>query len=215
MHVLMPEAHSPGAQAAAEGLRAAGHTVSVCHPSGHTGPWCAALVHGRCPLETTPVDAAVVVRPAEVAGFLPFEAGVVCAVRRLVPLVVAGEIDPFSATDSGTDHPYRTWAAAEQYGTDVTETVEAVVHAPLPRHSAVASAAVRDTLRTHGFDPGGSSAEVCRREGGLLIRMIEPVPGIDDKVMRRAAVRACGAVRQLDRWARGIDVTIQHALANG
>jgi hypothetical protein len=45
--------------------------------------------------------------------------------------------------------------------------------------------------------------------------MIEPEPGIDDKVMRTAAVRACGAVRQLDRWASGIDVTIQHAMANG
>jgi hypothetical protein len=168
-----------------------------------------ALVDGTCPLETLAIDAAVVVRPVAVAECLPFEDGVVCAARRLIPLVVAGEIDPFATTDSSAEHPYRSWAVAEQYGTDVTETVEAVVHAPLPKHSAVATAAVRDTLKSHGLDPAGSSAQVYRRQGGLLICMVEPKEEIDDKVMKMVAVRASGAVRQLDRWSRGIDVTIE------
>jgi len=43
--------------------------------------------------------------------------------------------------------------------------------------------------------------------------MVGPKSRIDDKVMRMAAVRACGAIRQLDRWARGIDVTIHPEIA--
>jgi hypothetical protein len=80
---------------------------------------------------------------------------------------------------------------------------------PLPKHSAVATRTVRDTLKAHGCESAGCYAEVRRRNGGLVIEIVEPNVESDPNITAMAAIRASGAVRALDRWARGIDVTVR------
>ena len=69
-------------------LEAAGHEVVRCSPSPtHRFP-CVGI-DGPCPLDGT-VDVAVVVHGGPAQAFDPGEAGVVCALRDGVPLVVVG-----------------------------------------------------------------------------------------------------------------------------
>jgi hypothetical protein len=83
LHDITPDAEP------ADALRAAGHEIVRCTgPDERTFP-CVGITTGRCPLDGT-VDVAVVVHDKPTTGFASGEAGVVCALRDRVPLVVAG-----------------------------------------------------------------------------------------------------------------------------
>jgi hypothetical protein len=73
----------------AEALERAGHTISRCGTSPSRAFPCQGL-DGHCPLDGT-VDVAVVVHNGPPGMFNLAEAGVVCALRDGVPLVVAGD----------------------------------------------------------------------------------------------------------------------------
>jgi hypothetical protein len=197
MRVLMPECDTPGAAAAADRLRDAGHTVVTCH-DGNDG-WCIALRGQRCPLETNRVDIALLVRPTPTMDRLPREEGVTCAVARRIPLVVAG---------SSGGHPSSRWTVTDEEGSDVTRTLETVLAEPMPEHTITATAALRAAFTTAGVDPGGSWAPVYRRNGGLLVDIVLGATVDPSTPTEVAAVRIAGALRTIDPWSASIDVRV-------
>nr|SBP00003.1 hypothetical protein BN4615_P9519 [Nonomuraea gerenzanensis] len=86
----MTESERAAAAVPAALLAAEGHELAFCHGADDGGAPCAGLAAGRrCPLSEGGVDLVVDVRPAP--GRLTLrEAGVLCALRSRVPLLVAG-----------------------------------------------------------------------------------------------------------------------------
>jgi hypothetical protein len=202
MRVLLLEG-DPGAASAVESqLTAAGHQVSRCHDPGTAGFPCRGLTGvGTCPLESEHVDVAVVVRSQPGDGPSAGEDGVRCALRRFVPLVVAGEV---------SSSPYRAWAAVVHEGIDELATAVAeAASTPLRRHAEAATRSLREVLDRHGLDSSMAEAHV-RRVGDDLRIMLRPNVPIEPAVAEMASVRAVGAVRALDPHPRVIDVTIEH-----
>jgi hypothetical protein len=125
------------------------------------------------------------------------EDGVRCALLKHVPLVVAGPsaLDPYEGFETRVlDRTY-----------DVVETCEAAAGAELVAYARRAEVVIADCLGA----PRASSAKVSvtRRSGGLRVR----VAGLDDVTRRErqtAVVRIVGALRQMDRAARTIDVVL-------
>jgi len=194
MDVLMTQANSTGAAAAAASLVRRGHNVVVCHPEGQED--CVALSGGRCPLDVCAIDAAVVIRSYRAPG-LPLEDGALCAARRGLPLVVGG--DPFG-------NPFARWTSAEEEGSDVARTVETVVASPLPHLSAVATASLRAALRLRQITGTKARVEVRRRNGGLFVELID-VDELDRGGLAATSVRVAAALRAADPWVRAIDVS--------
>ena len=193
----MIQTGSTAARAAADDLIRNGHEVAVCHPDGEAA--CVALSGGRCPLDTAPIDAAVVVRSMPSPCPLPLEDGVACAARRGLPLVVAGE---------PAGHPFTAWASAEEEGTSVAATVETVVAAPLPKLSMLATATLRHALATRGITGSAARVEVRRHHGGAFAEIIGA--GDLSRSSRAAcSVRVAAAVRAHDPWARNVDVVVR------
>lgn len=88
MKIVLVEG-SPGAGTGAEvELRAAGHTVVGCDAVDPSAPCRGLEVVSTCPLDDGDVDVAVVSRSGSAAA--PSERGALCAARRRVPVVVAG-----------------------------------------------------------------------------------------------------------------------------
>jgi hypothetical protein len=198
MHVLMPEITSTRARAAAGALSGAGHVVHVCHDTGSTGFACNALRGNPCPLEVAPIDVAVDVRPLASPTPLPTEDGVLCAARRHVPLVVAGEI---------TANPFRPWTTVEHPGSEILEAVELAAASTLPELSARATKVLRRGLERSGTPVGDARVEVRREAGRLKITLVPDGP-VERETIRRIAVRVHQEVRAADSFAFGSDVTI-------
>jgi hypothetical protein len=126
MNVLLLESDAHAADEAAARLRAAGHQVERCHEVGLPAFPCNGLLDGgECPLDRGPIEVALVVRSHPWPRPSTLEDGVVCALRRGVPLVVAGR---------ALLNPYVDWAAAVVDGVeDVVEAIEKVARtAPHP-----------------------------------------------------------------------------------
>jgi hypothetical protein len=187
VHVLFSETVTTAAGLAASSLHAAGHVVHRCHDQRDLGLACAALRGGACPLEAEPIDVAVTVRTEEGVRPQIGDDGVFCAIRRRVPVVVAGAV---------RTHPFlrfpHTRASA---GQSLVESVDAAV-ATLADHTRVATL---EAQRCVGPD---AMATVTRRHGGLFIEL----DGVGEK-RERAAVRVAGAVRAFDPYAPSIDVS--------
>ena len=100
MRVLISEANPKSADAVAAELRAAGHEVVRCHAEGAPVFPCSGLAGIGCPVDDG-VDVAVTVRAHPRSTPSPTEDGVICALRRRVPVVVAGStlFQPFSGFD--------------------------------------------------------------------------------------------------------------------
>jgi hypothetical protein len=138
----------------AAALEAAGHEVVRCTRLGRVAFPCDGL-EGNCPLDGT-VDLAVVVHDRPTGDISPGEAGVVCALRDGLPLVVAG---------NGARHPFGDKVAAVAASVeDVTSACQRAVAARNARLArlagtpvAVEGGRVRATLPA-----GSSSADVLR-----------------------------------------------------
>jgi anti-anti-sigma regulatory factor len=184
-------------------LAGAGHDVVRCHDSG-TGPFpCLALSEDRaCPLEAGPVDVAVTVRDRAWPRPSPYEEGALCALRRHVPLVVAG---------TAVLQPFERWSSwTSEEGTNLVAACEQAAAAPLPRHGEVSRDAAREFLAAAGRE-AGAEAMVWRRRGGLRADITVPAGCAD--LSPRVAARVTGALRQFDRFATAIDVGVSEAPA--
>jgi len=200
MRVLVLEGERGAADQAAAALAEAGHDVARCHDTGSAAFPCRGMLEGQeCPLESDQVDVALVVRGEPGDEPTAGEDGVRCALRRYIPLVVAGEV---------SRSPYTDWAAVVAPGNDaIVDAVGEAVSSPLRRHADAARRSFRSVLEHHGIDSAGADAEVMRTGPDLQV-ILRPVGTVDHTVAEMASVRAVGAVRDLDPYPRVIDVTI-------
>jgi hypothetical protein len=198
LNVMVLESEYGAADEARAELVEAGHVVLRCHERGQPTFPCRGIVDAAsCPLSSHTVDVALTVRSRVRSQPAPLEDGVRCALMARVPMVVAGPLalDPYDGFETRVlDRTY-----------DLVETCEAAAGAELAAYARRAEAVLADSL---GADRARSSrVSVTRRSGGLRVR----VAGIDDATRQErqtAVVRIVGALRQLDRAARTIDVAI-------
>jgi hypothetical protein len=201
MHVLIPDRASPGAASAARGLEEAGHVVHSCETrsNGH----CVAIRGGRCPLEVAPIDLVVLVRASAAAEVLPEEMGALCGARRRVPVIVAG---------AGDASPYGSIATIEDETDDVVALVETVGALPLPDHTVAANRALHAAMAKRGATDGRATARVYRDRGRLAARLHFDRASAAGEDAKAAAVRVHAALRELDPWAAGVDVSVEPAI---
>jgi hypothetical protein len=195
MRALVVESDPGAAVVAAAQLEAAGHEVLRCHEAGERAFPCVGLETGHCPLEHDEIDVVLTVRSRAIAHPAPLEDGAVCALRRHVPLVVAGRT---------TANPFGRYPVTVA-GVDVVAACERAATGPLLEHEAVALRALDETLDHAGIDTGASAASVHRRQGRLIVALTFP-PDTPAKLRAMAGVRVTGALRRFDPYASGIDV---------
>ncbi len=138
MQVLVNESDPHAAGIATAQLEARGHQVKRCRdPEGSMGFPCVGLTADRCPLEDGAVDVALTVRADSHPSPTPLEDGISCALRRRIPVVVAGHT---------TSNPFAAFGAVAA-GHDVVGTCEQTAAARRSDHEGVASRALDWTLR--------------------------------------------------------------------
>ena len=199
MRVLVVEEVPGDAAVASQALVAAGHEITSCHRNGSAFPCRGIGASPECPIEAEGVDVALLVRSLPGSQPTAREDGVRCALRRHIPLVIAGEVD---------QSPYSSMATAVETDLDrAPAAVEAAAAAPLPFHGDVASDALRTVLTAEGLSAEGADATV-RRHGTQLLVTLRPGVDVDQKVVEIAAIRVLASVRALDPHASMIDVSL-------
>ena len=186
----------------AEKLSAAGHEVVRCHAEGAPAFPCTGLAGAGCPVDDG-VDVAVTVRNQPRSTPSPTEDGVICALRRRVPVVVAGStlFQPFSGFDvTEVEDP-----------TDIVAAIEGVASDRRVQHEAVGQPLLEETLHRAGVE-GAAQAIVTRSRTGLTVRLLVP-PDTPDRVRAQASVRVVGAIRAYDPAAPQIDVSVGESAA--
>ena len=178
----------------------AGHEVLRCHPWGQPDFPCVGLLdRAQCPLEHSSVGVAVKmsVEGSDCPGH--HEQGVVCSLRRRVPLVLAGSAP--DATLAGV-------ATAISPGHEnVVGVVEAVVDADITELSTVARAATLGVFERHGLTHADIDGWVVRRDNGLVARLVadEEVPR---PVREVAAIKVHAELKRLAPDASAISVAV-------
>jgi len=185
------------------GLVEAGHQIVRCRDVGVSGFPCRGIETGDCPLDVGDVDAALFVGGVdpEIGNGID-EEGARCALRRHVPLVMAG---------LGDDSPLTSWASAVLVGVgvgDLVATLESAARAPSAVHGSVASGAFAGVLEAHGFDVEIAEAIVVRTGGSLSVEL-RPTAEVAPEILEIAAIRVAGALRSFDPFARVIDVVLK------
>jgi len=199
MEVLVVESEPGAAAAAIAELEAAGHRVKRCHEPGAPAFPCVGLDPGRCPIEEDAIDVVLTVRPRPHLGPSALEDGVTCALRRHVPVVVAGRT---------TLNPFVEYAAVIAGDDGVVEACERAATGPQPEHEEVATDMLRQTLTRAGLPSDTASASVRRSGSGLRISLRVP-PETTKQQRDTASVRDVGAVRAFDRHAPHIETTCE------
>lgn len=202
MRILLMETNPGDGDGIARELTSSGHEVSRCHDPGEAPFPCHALVDGEdCPLDHEDVQAAVLVRGAGgPAGRSAGEDGVRCALRRQIPVVLAGEAEGST---------YRDWAVSTvPQSEQVVGEVEAAAAAPLVRHQEAALRSLRAVLMQHDLDATRAAATV-HRDGSDIVVSLRTGLELEKQVAEMCSVRAMGAVRDLDPFSRKINVSIE------
>jgi hypothetical protein len=202
MHVLVVESDRHAAGAAVTDLQAAGHHVVRCHEEDLPAFPCNALCdQGSCPVDRdASVDVVLDYRTRPYPRPTAFEDGVTCALRRHIPLVVAG---------TSALNPFDRWTTAiAMADEDIVTTCERAARTPIERLAAPARNEVRRRLR---LQPGVAEATdvVVRRSGGgqldAVVHLPEEAAEIDDEL----AVAVAGVLRAEDRFASRVNVAIE------
>ena len=202
LNVLVFESEPGAADESRRELIDAGHAVLSCHDSGQPAFPCRGLSDdATCPLRAGTVDVAITVRPSPRPQPAPTEDGVQCALMARVPLVVAGSAAPGPFDGFATRSLSRTH--------DVVSTCEAAASAELPVHARVALISLAQSVGAERASSAGVS--VTRRSGELDVR-IAGLTGVTHQERQTAVVRIVGALREFDRAARTIDVSMVDAI---
>jgi len=198
LNVMVLESDPGIADNASRALADAGHEVHRCHEAGARSFPCLGLEdQSKCPLRSHSIDLALTVRADHQSQPTALEDGVRCALMHRVPLVVVGPpmLDPSESLEA------RVLGADD----DVVAACEEVAAGELPRHSRVATEALR-AARNPDDVTTAARVTVTRRHGCLLAE----VSGLDELTTRQrdaAIVRMLMKLREYDSSARGIDVT--------
>jgi hypothetical protein len=197
LNVLVVESERGAAAGAIQELEGAGHSIHRCHEIGDDVFPCNALAEARdCPFDAAPIDVAVTVRAVPRSQPTVLEDGIVCAMKRHVPVVVTGRT---------ALHPYEGWATETAPLNDVVAAVERAAGTEMPAHQAVARAALDLALSQRGVDPSCASVRVERHLRGLRVVLALP-SSLSASDHDMIAVRVMGALRAADTTAAFIDV---------
>jgi hypothetical protein len=199
MRILCLEARWSDGDTVTEQLRADGHDVVRCHDeaAGPSAPCVGLDRPGSCPLDIDGgVDVAVAVRPDGEPHPTPREAGVTCALRQGIPLVVTGGADP---------GPFARWGVTVPAGGDVTAACHEAQRRTLDelgRTIAIATCQAVGGPYRAGAD---IRADVARRGQELVVTVYRPVGAraLDGAI----ATHAHRAARDGQVPARSISVT--------
>jgi hypothetical protein len=195
----MTEVGTERAREAAEVLRAHGHDVVTCGDGERRALSCSVLRGQPCPLDSGKVDVAVQVERPEPLGL--DDQGIICSIRRHVPVVVAA--GPRAAGSSSL----RPWAATVCSMDDLPMAASAAAVASLPLHSTVAAEAANQVAaRLGGRMCWGADARRAGR-GRIRLELISEEP-VSATMRLNACVRAIGAVRAVDQVAPALDVVV-------
>jgi hypothetical protein len=199
MRTLLIES-SPGVGAeAAAALSDAGHPVVRCHEEGRPTFPCGDLAEpGSCPLHGPgAVDVVLSVRHPDDAEPTAAEAGVTCALRAGVPVVVLGdqEVNPFAAltVPVSDDDPVAAVVAAYQAGKEVA--------------SAPLRAEVARLLEDAGVSADGVGVDVERQ--GERYRIAVTVPADLPITNESIATHVHARFREAGLAAQTIDVAVR------
>jgi hypothetical protein len=198
LNVMVLENEPNAAATAEEELRAAGHTVLSCHDAATAAFPCRGVTQpSACPLRSDAVDVALVVRAGGRAQPTLGEDGARCALVHRVPLVVAGSplFDPFD--DFATRTIDRTF--------DVVDACEDAAADPIDALGKRATAVLHEVLDAETMS---NAYAVVHRVAARLNVQIFNGASLTKEERSRAAVRVVMALRELDPFAAGIDVSI-------
>jgi hypothetical protein len=174
----------------ADALEAAGHQVVRCHHVEGPAFPCAGLTDEGCPIEgPIPVDLAVAVRPEASAQPTAEEAGVTCAIRTGLPLVVVGPAGPT---------PFAPWAEACGDPEQLPSAADRAIDAIARRRAAPLRDEVLRVLAVEGVDAGEVRVEV-RRDGDTAEVMVRTERPLDERVANTVATRV-HAVDRTGSW---------------
>src|SRR5262245_27264927 len=120
MRILLIESDPGLAEPTTRTLVQAGHEVVRCTDADGPDFPCVGLAEDACPLDDT-VDVAVAVRAEGQPGLTPREFGATCALRRRLPLVVAGG-------PAGDLAPFARGSVADSEGPTLLAAVTAAGH---------------------------------------------------------------------------------------
>jgi hypothetical protein len=194
--VLLVEQESGAAAAAQTELRAAGHEIIGCEAADASAPCRGLEPIGECPLDSHPVDVAVVGRRG--GPLAPSERGALCAARHRIPVVIAG--DGRHAVSFG---PGTHMAGADLVGACERASASGEAHMAAIRRELLMSGVVTPA------DIDGQEASVridVRREPNRL--RLEVRTATDDPRAAAIAKAAAEAIRRFDSHTKVIDVVV-------
>jgi hypothetical protein len=175
----------------------AGFTVHRCHEQGVEPFPCAGLVGGQCPLDIDGgMDVAVDVRDHPWPLPTRREAGVTCALRAAVPVVVV----------THGRHPFEEWAACTvERDAPIADVVEYAIGVGLEDARAAAAEAVGAVFANNGAAEVPFSVRLERHLGRLQAVIAADVPR---PIAAMAATRAAVAIRRFDRAATALEIEV-------
>jgi hypothetical protein len=204
MRVLLVESDRHAADRAIADLRAAGHEIVRCHEADLPAFPCNALCDGgACPLDSDRgVDVVLDYRAHPYPRPTAYEDGVSCALRREIPVVVAG---------ASALNPFDKWTSAIASSDSVVEPCERAATAPIENLVTLARAKVRQLLADDPAVADDSDVIVTRDAGRLEAVVLLPETAAE--LEGPLAVGVAGAIRTRDRWTPRIDVCVRRVPA--
>jgi hypothetical protein len=205
MRVLVIDDPAGQAAPAVDALQQAGHHVSFCHETDAGVFDCNGMPgHDGCPLDQTGIDVALVGGATGPTGEPLVDptvrsAGAGCAMRRRVPVVIAGT--PSGATPAWADD---VLAPGDP---DVVERIDAAARQGRIPLIEASETAARNVLERNGMGDTPVAARVVREEHRLRV-MVDVEADLDDRQRERIAVRVADTVRGIDAWSPSLDVQV-------
>lgn len=205
LRVLVVERQPGEADAKMTALRAAGHDVVGCFEAGQTTLPCKGFLgEAGCPLDERPIDVALDVRGDGGPPDSDREAGVRCAMRRGVPVMVLGDAE-------GIDNSQ--WVAATLAMDDpgVEERLATIASDGFDVVARHALDVARQVLQLRGHDAELATVEVAvgRDADRLLVRIAlghERDPRLDQMI----AAKVLSAIPEVRPGFAKVDVSITH-----
>lgn len=204
MRVLVLESEPGLANEVVDELQTSGHVVARCHDADAPAFPCRGMEEGQtCPLDEAPTQVAVALDGQLSPDDEPAAGhdGARCALRRSVPLVVAGPkgsaLAPWATKTCTTFHP----------GV-VVSAIEEAADTPLAPHGVAATDALRSVLEIHGLPTDQATAAVTQTDDGLRIALSPGLPELEQRVREVASIRALAKVRELDPHAARVAVCV-------
>ena len=200
VRVLVVEADRRAADVAVGDLRAAGHQVMRCHEADLPAFPCNALCDsGTCPVEADDgIDVVLDYRTRPYPRPTAFEDGVTCALRRHVPLVVAG---------TSTLNPFDKWTTVVASDDDIVECCERAASLPVAQLAKPALVEVRRRLRLQPAVAEHTKVVVHRSKGQLDAHVV--LPDEAEEIDGELAVAVAGVLRHHDPYASRVNVAIE------